>query len=284
MRMVKGLANAHAAAIIAARAEHPFDSVEDAWRRSGVPVAALERLADADAFAGLGLDRRQALWRVRGLGDAPLPLFAAADARDLEPEVRLVPLTAGREVVEDYRSVQLTLRAHPLSFVRPELERRGAAPCAALKTIRDGRRIRLSGIVLIRQRPGAGNVTFVTIEDESGIANIIIWQRLYEKYRRTILSAAMIDGQRPGPEGGRGHSRHCRPGRGRILPAPSGRGKGVSAPHRPRRRCPQRRARSPQPLDAAASSRAAGTRNSRQVARLPLTARLIGVPAAHDPR
>jgi len=100
-------------------------------------------------------------------------------------------------VVEDYRSVQLSLRAHPLSFVRPELERRGSAPCAALKQVRDGRRIRLSGIVLIRQRPGAGNVTFVTIEDESGIANIIIWQRLYEKYRRTILSAAMIavDGQ-----------------------------------------------------------------------------------------
>ena len=85
----------------------PFDSVEDVWRRSGVPVAALERLADADAFAGLGLDRRQALWRVRGLGDAPLPLFAAADARDVEPEVRLMPLTEGREVVEDYRSVQL---------------------------------------------------------------------------------------------------------------------------------------------------------------------------------
>ena len=194
---MKGLANAHAAAIIAARAERPFDSVEDAWRRSGVPVAALERLADADAFAGLGFDRRQALWRVRGLGDAPLPLFAAADARDVEPEVRLVPLTEGREVVEDYRSVQLSLRAHPLSFVRPELERRGSAPCAALRQIKDGRRIRLSGIVLIRQRPGAGNVTFVTIEDESGIANIIIWQRLYEKYRRTILSAAMlaVDGQ-----------------------------------------------------------------------------------------
>ena len=192
MRMVKGLANDHAARLLAAREEGPFASVEQVWRRSGVPVAALEKLADADAFAALGLDRRQALWRVRGLGDGPLPLFAAADARDLEPEVALTPLTAGREVVEDYRSVQLTLRAHPLSFVRPELERRGAAPCAALKQIKDGRKVRLSGIVLIRQRPGKGNVTFITLEDESGIANVIVWQRLYEKYRRIVLSAAMI--------------------------------------------------------------------------------------------
>ena len=192
LRMVRGLSNDHAARILAAREERPFDSVEDVWRRSGVPVAALEKLADADAFAGLGLDRRQALWKVRGLGDAPLPLFAAADARDAEPEVRLTPLTAGREVVEDYRTVQLTLRDHPLAFVRPELERLGSVPCAALKRIKDGRKVRLSGIVLIRQRPGAGNVTFVTIEDESGIANVIIWQRLYEKYRRVILSAAMI--------------------------------------------------------------------------------------------
>jgi error-prone DNA polymerase len=192
LRMVKGLANDHAARILAARAEHPFDSIEDVWRRSGIPVAALEKLADADAFAALGLDRRQALWRVRGLGDAPLPLFAAADARDAEPEVALTPLTAGREVVEDYRSIQLTLRDHPLAFVRPELERRGSVPCAALKAIRDGRKVRLSGIVLIRQRPGAGNVTFITLEDETGIANVIVWQRLYEKYRRTVLSAAMI--------------------------------------------------------------------------------------------
>jgi error-prone DNA polymerase len=192
LRMVKGLANDHAARILAAREDRPFDSVEDVWRRSGVPVAALEKLADADGFAALGLDRRQALWRVRGLGDAPLPLFAAADARDAEPEVALTPLTAGREVVEDYRSVQLTLRDHPLSFVRPELDRRGSVPCSALKRIKDGRKVRLSGIVLIRQRPGKGNVTFITLEDESGIANVIVWQRLYEKYRRTVLSAAMI--------------------------------------------------------------------------------------------
>ena len=190
--MVKGLANEHGARILAARSERMFDSVEDVWRRSGVPVAALERLADADAFASLGLDRRQALWRVRGLGEAPLPLFAAADAREREPEVALRAMTEGREVVEDYRSLQLTLRAHPLSFLRPRLEERRIVSCAELAQLGDGRKVEVAGIVLVRQRPGAGNVTFVTIEDETGIANIIIWQRLFEQQRRIVLGAAMM--------------------------------------------------------------------------------------------
>ncbi|HEX8653694.1 MAG TPA: OB-fold nucleic acid binding domain-containing protein [Allosphingosinicella sp.] len=192
LRMVKGLANEHGARILAARSERPFENVEDVWRRSGVPVAALERLADADAFASLGLDRRQALWRVRGLGAAPLPLFAAAEAREREPEVQLRAMTEGREVVEDYRAVQLSLRAHPLRFLRPRLEARRIVSCAGLMDVKDGRKVEVAGIVLVRQRPGAGNVTFVTIEDETGIANIIIWQRLFDRYRRIVLGAAMI--------------------------------------------------------------------------------------------
>jgi error-prone DNA polymerase len=192
LRMVKGLSNLHAGRILAARAERAFDSVEDVCRRSGVPVAALEKLADADAFASLGLDRRQALWRIRGLGDAPLPLFAAADARECEPEVRLTPMTEGREVVEDYRSVQLSLRAHPLRFLRPELEARRILSCAGLQGVKDGRKVEVAGIVLVRQRPGAGNVTFITIEDETGVANIIVWQRLFDIHRRIVLGAAMM--------------------------------------------------------------------------------------------
>jgi error-prone DNA polymerase len=192
MRMVKGLSNDHAAKILAARVECAFDSIEDVWRRSGVPVAALEKLADADAFASLGLDRRQALWRVRGLGEKPLPLFAAAEGQDAEPEVALSPLTGGREVVEDYRSVQLSLRAHPLAFLRPELARRGAVRCSDLPRTKPGARIRLSGIVLIRQRPGTTNVTFLTIEDETGIANIILWQQRFEAQRRIVMAAPMI--------------------------------------------------------------------------------------------
>jgi error-prone DNA polymerase len=190
--MVKGLSNDHGARIAAAAMDAPFTSVEDVWRRSGVPVAALEKLADADAFHAFGLDRRQALWRIRGLGDVPLPLFAAADARGEEPEVALTPMTEGREVVEDYRAVQLSLRAHPLAFLRPELERRGFVPCGALRDLPDGARVRVAGIVLIRQRPGAGNVTFITLEDETGIANAIAWQRIFDAHRRIILSAAMV--------------------------------------------------------------------------------------------
>lgn len=192
MRMVKGLSNLHAAQILAARAERPFTSVEDAWRRSGVPVAALERLAEADGFASLGLDRRQALWRVRGLGEKPLPLFAFSEGQDGEPEVALTAMTDGREVVEDYRALQLSLRAHPLAFLRPELESRGMRRCSDLPSLRDGARIRLAGLVLIRQRPGTTNVTFLTIEDETGIANIILWQRRFQAQRRIVMAAPMI--------------------------------------------------------------------------------------------
>jgi error-prone DNA polymerase len=192
LRMVRGLSNEHAARILAARTEAPFASIEDVWRRSGVPAAALEKLADADAFASLGLDRRQALWRVRGLGEAPLPLFAAADALAAEPAVALTPLTGGREVVEDYRTLQLSLRGHPLAFLRPELERRRIVACAGLLRSRDGARVEIAGLVLIRQRPGKGNVTFITLEDETGIANVILWQRKFEEQRRIVMAAAMI--------------------------------------------------------------------------------------------
>jgi error-prone DNA polymerase len=192
LRMVKGLSNDHGALLAAAAMDAPFASVEEAWRRSGVPVAALEKLADADAFQALGLGRRQALWRVRGLGGRPLPLFAAAEALEREPEVALVPLTEGREVVEDYRAVQLSLRAHPLVFLRPALDERGIAPAAGLASRKDGDKVRIAGIVLVRQRPGKGNVIFITLEDETGIANAIVWERVFEAHRRIILAAAMI--------------------------------------------------------------------------------------------
>jgi error-prone DNA polymerase len=195
LRMVRGLSNVHAARILAAREASPFASIEDVWRRSGVPIAALEKIADADGFASLGVDRRQALWQVRGLGEAPLPLFAAADAREaeiVEPHVALTPMTEGREVVEDYRTLQLSLRAHPLAFLRPELERRGVVRCGDLARIRDGRKVEVAGIILVRQRPGSTNVTFVTIEDETGIANAILWADKFEAQRRTVMSAAMV--------------------------------------------------------------------------------------------
>jgi error-prone DNA polymerase len=201
LRMVKGLANAHGGAIVAARADRPFASVDDLWRRAGVPSAVLVHLAEADAFRpALGLARREALWAIKALRDEPLPLFAAASAREAEfvpevsePAVTLRPMTAGGEVVEDYGHVGLTLRAHPLSFLREDLRRRRIVTCAESMAARDGRWLEAAGIVLVRQRPGsAKGVMFVTLEDETGIANLVIWAKVLEANRRAILSAGMM--------------------------------------------------------------------------------------------
>jgi error-prone DNA polymerase len=157
-------------------------------------------LADADAFGSLEISRRAALWDIKGLSDEPLPLFAAADERDRqirpeghEPEVDLTPMTEGREVVEDYRSKGLTLRQHPLTFLRAELTARRIRSCADLRQVRDGKRVAVAGLVLVRQKPGsAKGVMFMTIEDETDVANIIVWPSLFEKHRRLILSSSMI--------------------------------------------------------------------------------------------
>jgi len=195
LRIVAGLSGAEVGNMLMARAAAPFTSVEDVWRRAKLSTLALEKLARADAFHALGLDRRQALWAVRGLGARPLPLFAAADARasGIEPPVALVPLTAGREVVEDYRATQLSLRAHPLTFLRGELTRRGMRTCGDLQHIKDGARVEVAGIILVRQRPGsAKGVLFITIEDETGIANGILWPDRFEAQRRTVMTATMV--------------------------------------------------------------------------------------------
>ncbi|WP_347301991.1 error-prone DNA polymerase [Croceibacterium sp. TMG7-5b_MA50] len=191
MRIVHGVSATDVARIMAARDLTPFRSVEDLWRRSGVPLATLEKLAKADAFHALGLNRRQALWAIRGLGETPLPLLEAAERRE-EP-VSLVPLTAGREVVEDYRATQLTLRQHPLFFLRDRLARQGVIACEALRATKDGRRVEVAGIILVRQKPGsAKGVLFITIEDETGVANIILWPDRFEAQRTVVMSSAMI--------------------------------------------------------------------------------------------
>ena len=163
-------------------------------------MAALQRLAEADAFRGLGLDRREALWAIRGLRDDVLPLFAAADAGRMpqpeliEPAVTIVPMTDGREVVEDYAHVGLTLRQHPVTFLRGELRQHGVMPCADLLAKQDGRRVTVAGLVLVRQRPGtATGVIFITLEDETGIANLVIWSSLFERQRGVVLSASMLE-------------------------------------------------------------------------------------------
>jgi error-prone DNA polymerase len=201
MRMVKGLANAHAAAIVTARADEPFASVDDLWRRASVPSAALVQLAEADTFRpSLGLARREALWAIKALRSEPLPLFAAAAAREAksvpeinEPAVALRPMTAGGEVVEDYGHVGLSLRSHPVSFLREDLRQRRIVTCNEAMEARDGRWLEAAGLVLVRQRPGsAKGVMFITLEDETGVANLVVWAKTFEKYRRTVLAARMM--------------------------------------------------------------------------------------------
>ena len=201
LRLAKGLANAHAAAIVAARGDHPFSSVDDLWRRGGVPVAALTRIAEADGLhQAFGLARRDALWAIKGLTGEELPLFAAASRRaggpvpeTSEPAIALRPMTAGTEVVEDYSHVGLSLRSHPVAFLRAELRQRRIISCADAMASRDGRRVETAGIVLVRQRPGsARGVMFITLEDETGIANLVVWKKVFEQHRRVVLSAGMI--------------------------------------------------------------------------------------------
>ena len=219
LRMIKGLANAHAGAIVAARADQPFASVEDLWRRAAVPIAALTRIAEADAFRpSLGLSRREALWAMKGLGSEELPLFAAAretserqeddagagadgskgrnhetSSETEEPAVALRPMILGREVVEDYGHTGLSLRRHPVSFLRESLVRRGIIPCAEAMGSRDRRWCATAGLVLVRQRPGsAKGVMFITLEDETGAANLVVWPKIFEAHRRIVLGAGMI--------------------------------------------------------------------------------------------
>ncbi|WP_312144761.1 error-prone DNA polymerase [Brevundimonas sp.] len=201
LRMVRGLPNGDAARLVAARKDQPFASPDDLWRRASIPVASLVKLAEADAFRpALKLERREALWALKALRDEPLPLFAAADERDAEhrpeapePTPLLTPMTPGRAVVEDYSHVGLTLRDHPVAFLRNDLQSRHVLTCAEATAMRDRRLTRTAGLVLVRQKPGsAKGVMFITIEDETGVANLVIWPSLYEQQRRIVLSASLL--------------------------------------------------------------------------------------------
>ncbi|MGG6895879.1 error-prone DNA polymerase [Rhizobium sp. BR 315] len=201
MRMVRGLAEADVARITASRMDLPFESVDDMWRRSGVPAASLVELAEADAFLpSLELQRRDALWAIKALRDEPLPLFAAASEREArviaeqqEPEVTLRQMTEGHNVVEDYGHTGLTLREHPIAFLRRDLTERNIVTCEEAMSARDGRWLMTAGLVLVRQRPGsAKGVMFLTIEDESGPANTVVWPTLFERRRRVLLGASLM--------------------------------------------------------------------------------------------
>ena len=199
LRQVGGLRQEDAARIVEGRVVDgrgaPYPDVGALARRAGVPVAAIETLAAADAFRSMGLARREALWQARALAKAPpLPLFEAADECEdgPEPAVALPAMAAGEQVVEDYRTLRLSLRAHPLSFLRDRLARRGALAAEAMARAQDGDRAATAGLVLVRQRPGsAKGVIFMTLEDETGTVNVVVWPNILEKYRPAVLGARL---------------------------------------------------------------------------------------------
>ncbi len=186
-----------AARIVAARARGPFGSLEQFARITALPKRALILLADADAFRSLGLDRRAALWAVRRLpDDLPLPLFEAAQAREQQDEqaAPLPQMPMAEHVVADYQTVRLSLKGHPLEFLRATFAAERVVTCREVSdTRRNGRRARCAGVVLVRQRPGsAKGVIFMTIEDETGIANIVVWPAVMEKYRKEVMGARLV--------------------------------------------------------------------------------------------
>ena len=220
LRQIKGLSEADAERLVRVRGRDAYRDAHDLWRRSGLGLAALERLAAADALRSLGLDRRRGLWEMKALGEAPLPLFAdlnrhPGESRDpsshllaipnMDPGLRrgdeqetlaaaLLPaMPLGEHVVEDYATLELTLKRHPLAFLRGELQRDGLVRAADLAALPVDRRLAIAGLVLIRQRPGSANgVVFVTLEDETGIANLIVWPAVLERFRRAALGATLL--------------------------------------------------------------------------------------------
>ena len=219
LRQIKGFAEADAEQLVAARGAG-YPDPRALWRRCGLGRGALERLAEADAFRSVGLDRRRTLWALKALGDPPLPLFAAAETSKEKPSppiggrgqgeggfsgactaaasearaMALLPeMPLGEQVVEDYASLGLTLKRHPLAFLRSELAGGGLVTAADLARLPVDRRLAIAGIVLIRQRPGSANgVVFITIEDETGVANLIIWPAILERFRRAALGATLL--------------------------------------------------------------------------------------------
>lgn len=195
LRQIKGLSDKDAKALMAAR-EAGADSIEAFARRTRLSRRALELLAEADAFRSLGFPRREALWAVKGLAaewgaEAHAPLLLRQSLK--EAQVELPFMSDPQHVAEDYRTTSLSLKGHPIRFFREDLARQKVMPCMALKTLRDRRRISVGGLVLVRQRPGtAKGVVFMTLEDETGIANIVIWRDAFEAHRSLVMTASFL--------------------------------------------------------------------------------------------
>jgi error-prone DNA polymerase len=200
-RQIKGFPETPARAIVTARGAG-YATPHDVWRRAGLDAPLLDKLVQADVFSGLGLERRGALWAVKALKAQPLPLFEAAERREVglsgpdllvEPETSFRDLAPGEALTEDYAALRLSLRAHPLALLRGALIRAGAQPCRKLETLADGARVTVAGLVVCRQRPGsASGVVFITLEDEEAIANLVVWAKVFEEHRRAIMGGRLL--------------------------------------------------------------------------------------------
>ncbi|MEL6285730.1 MAG: error-prone DNA polymerase [Pseudomonadota bacterium] len=194
-RQVEGLREDEASALMAARGEG-FHTAEDIRRRGGLMRRSLECLAAADAFRSLGLDRREALWAVRGEArPAALPLFAAADLAEQggEAATRLPAMPASEHVLQDYQTVRLSLKDHPMRFLRARYGGMGMVTTDEANNAANGALIRTAGVVLVRQKPGSANgVVFITIEDETGISNLVVWQRVTQRFRPIVMGARIL--------------------------------------------------------------------------------------------
>ncbi|MGF9566288.1 error-prone DNA polymerase [Neorhizobium sp. JUb45] len=198
-RQVKGLSEKPMREKLVANRGEGYRSVRDLWLRSGLEKADIEKLADADAFGSIGLSRREALWAVRALDVKStvekLPLFDQVAHLDLqvEPKTQLPNMLPGEEVIEDYRALSLSLKAHPVSFLRERFQAMGVRRSVDLLNIPNGRKVTIAGLVLVRQRPGsAKGVIFMTLEDETGVANAIVWPKVFEKYRPVVMGSRLV--------------------------------------------------------------------------------------------
>jgi len=193
-RQISGFREAWASDLTEARAGG-FATIDEIMSRARLPKAALILLAEADAFRSIGLDRREALWKARRLSDAnALPLFAALDA-DEQPEETIAPLPQmklSEHVVADYQSLRLSLKAYPTEFLRELFTREGIKSCAEIGSGRDGEVARAAGIVLVRQMPGTAGVVFITLSDETGICNIVVWPAIFARFRKEAMGARLL--------------------------------------------------------------------------------------------
>lgn len=191
-RQIKGIKEEDMQVLVAGR-QSPYTSV-NALRDKGLSVSALEKLADADAFRSLGLDRRQALWEVSALADQPIALFEGQPSESItEGPINLPKMRISEHVIHDYASTSLSLKAHPVSFVREKLDLLRVLPTKDLASRRDGDLVKVAGLVLVRQRPGtAKGICFVTVEDETGTANLVVWETLFVKYHKEVLRAKLL--------------------------------------------------------------------------------------------